>query len=138
MEKASLALNYEKSNRVKRNVNRYRLTLTKQKIDLKKNYNFDIFNYTVVDNYLEVTVFFIREGVLFGRHHETLQTLGNVVDDIEEYIIKFYEKNILAHEILIPDTLNAELLSEYLNVKVHVPKRGELKKLVDLAEENLK
>ncbi len=138
MEKASNALNYEKALELREMLTDIDITLTKQKIDLKKNYNFDIFNYTVVDNYLSITVFFIREGILFGRHHETLQTLDNVVDDMEEYIIKFYEKNILAHNILIPDTLNAELLSEYLKVKVHVPKRGELKKLVDLAEENSK
>lgn len=138
MEKASNSLNYEKALELREMLTDIDITLTKQKIDLKKNYNFDIFNYTVVDNYLSITVFFIREGVLFGRHHETLQTLDNVVDDMEEYIIKFYEKNILAHEILIPDTLNAELLSKYLKVKVHIPKRGELKKLVDLAEENSK
>ena len=138
MEKASNSLNYEKALELREMLTDIDITLTKQKIDLKKNYNFDIFNYTVVDNYLSITVFFIREGILFGRHHETLQTLDNVVDDMEEYIIKFYEKNILAHEILIPDTLNSELLSEYLKVKVNVPKRGELKKLVDLAEENSK
>ena len=138
MEKASNALNYEKALELREMLTDIDITLTKQKIDLKKNYNFDIFNYTVVDNYLSITVFFIREGILFGRHHETLQTLDNVVDDMEEYIIKFYDKNILAHEILIPNTLNAELLSEYLKVKVHVPKRGELKKLVDLARENSK
>ncbi len=138
MEKASNSLNYEKALELREMLNDIDITLTKQKIDLKKNYNFDIFNYTVVDNYLSITVFFIREGILFGRHHETLQTLDNVVDDMEEYIIKFYEKNILAHEILIPDTLNAQLLSEYLNIKVHIPQRGELKKLVDLAKENSK
>ena len=136
MEKASNSLNYEKAIELREMLTDIDITLTKQNIDLKKNYNFDIFNYTVVDNYLSITVFFIREGVLFGRHHETLQTLDNEIDDMEEYIIKFYEKNILAHEILIPDTLNASLLSEYLHIKVHVPKRGELKKLVDLAKEN--
>lgn len=138
MEKASNSLNYEKALELREMLNDIDITLTKQKIDLKKNYNFDIFNYTVIDNYLSITVFFIREGILFGRHHETLQTLDNVVDDMEEYIIKFYDKNVLAHEILIPDTLNDELLSEYLHIKVHVPKRGELKKLVDLAKENSK
>ena len=138
MEKASRSLNYEKALELREMLTDIDITLNKQKIDLKKNYNFDIFNYTVIDNYLSITVFFIREGILFGRHHETLQTLDNVTDDMEEYIIKFYEKNILAHEILIPESLNAELLSEYLHVKVFVPKRGELKKLVDLALENSK
>ncbi len=138
MEKASNSLNYEKALELREMLTDIDITLTKQNIDLKKNYNFDIFAYTKIDNYLSITVFFIREGILFGRHHETLQTLDNEIDDMEEYIIKFYDKNILAHEILIPDTLNASLLSDYLNIKVHVPQRGELKKLIDLAKENSK
>lgn len=138
MEKASNSLNYEKALELREMLTDIDITLTKQNIDLKKNYNFDIFAYTKIDNYLSITVFFIREGILFGRHHETLQTLDNEIDDMEEYIIKFYDKNLLAHEILIPDTLNATLLSEYLNIKVHIPKRGELKQLVDLAKENSK
>lgn len=138
MEKASNSLNYEKALELREMLTDIDITLTKQNIDLKKNYNFDIFAYTKIDNYLSIAVFFIREGILFGRHHETLQTLDNEIDDMEEYIIKFYDKNLLAHEILIPDTLNATLLSEYLNIKVHIPKRGELKQLVDLAKENSK
>ena len=138
MEKASNSLNYEKALELREMLTDIDITLTKQNIDLKKNYNFDIFAYTKIDNYLSITVFFIREGILFGRHHETLQTLDNEIDDMEEYIIKFYDKNLLVHEILIPDTLNATLLSEYLNIKVHIPKRGELKQLVDLAKENSK
>ncbi len=136
MEKASNNLNYEKALELREMLKDIDITLTKQKIDLNKNYNFDIFAYTKIDNYLSITVFFIREGILFGRHHETLQTIDNEVDDMEEYIIHFYEKNVLAHEILLPDTLDSETLSEYLKIKIHVPKRGPLKKLVDLAKEN--
>ena len=136
MEKASESLNFEKALELKNMLTDIDITLTKQKIDLNKNYNFDIFAYTKIDNYLSITVFFIREGILFGRHHETLQTLDNEIDDMEEYIVHFYEKNVLAHEILLQEGLNAEVLSEYLNIKVHVPKKGDLKKLVDLAKEN--
>ncbi len=136
MEKASESLNFEKALELKNMLTDIDITLTKQKIDLNKNYNFDIFAYTKIDNYLSITVFFIREGIFFGRHHETLQTLDNEIDDMEEYIVHFYEKNVLAHEILLQEGLNAEILSEYLNIKVHVPKKGDLKKLVDLAKEN--
>ena len=136
MEKASLSMNYEKALAFREMLKDIDITLAKQKIDLKKNYNFDIFAYTRVDNYLSITVFFIRDGILFGKHHETLMTLDNEADDMYQFIIHFYEKNILAHEILIPQTMDPDILSSYLNVKVHVPMRGDLKQLVDLAKEN--
>ena len=78
MEKASNALNYEKALELREMLTDIDITLTKQKIDLKKNYNFDIFNYTVVDNYLSITVFFIREGILFGRHLNLLLTIASL------------------------------------------------------------
>lgn len=136
MEQASSNLNYERALELKNMLTDIDITLTKQKIDLKHNYNFDIFAYTKIDNYLSITIFFIREGLLFGRSHETLQTLDNEIDDMERYIINFYEKNVLAHEILVMEGVDALTLSNYLNIKVHIPKKGDLKKLVLLAEEN--
>ncbi|MBD9099145.1 excinuclease ABC subunit C, partial [bacterium] len=52
------------------------------------------------------------------------------------YIINFYEKNLKPKEILVPEEIDSDLLSEYLKLKVTTPKRGDLKKLLDLAKEN--
>ena len=46
------------------------------------------------NNYLSVEIFFIRQGLLFGRHNEIIGTLGSAEDEVLEYLIKFYEKSI--------------------------------------------
>lgn len=138
MMNASMALNYEKALELKNMLDDVNITLTKQRIDLNHNYNFDVFNYYVENNYLSVQVFFIREGLLFGRHDDIF-TCVNYEDEFLEYIIKFYEKNnILPKEIVVPDIIDKELLSEFLGVNVLVPQKGDIKKLLDMALDNAK
>ena len=74
MEKASNNLNFERALELKNMLNDIDITLTKQKIDLKNNYNLDLFAFTKEENYLSITVFFIRDGLLFGRSHDLLSS----------------------------------------------------------------
>ena len=139
MEKASESLNYERALELKNMLDDIKITLRKQKIDLNKSSNFDVINCYKENNYLSIQVFFIRDGLLSGRHQDIIQTVGDVSEDLEEFIIKFYEKNgILPKELYVPDVVDTKLLSEYLNVSVNTPYRGKIKSLFDLASENAK
>lgn len=137
MEKASLDMNYERALEIRDMLNDIDVTLAKQKISLNTRYNFDVFNCYRHNNYLSVEVFFIREGLLFGRHDKILAVVDEDSEALTEYIIKFYEKNnILPKEIIVPSFIDRELLSNFLEIKVSSPIRGDIKKLLDLAKEN--
>ena len=139
MLKASEALNYEKALDLKNMLDDIEVTLRKQKIDLNDNYNFDLMNYYVDKNYLSVQLFFVREGLLVGRDKQILSSDLDISEQLIEYILRFYEKSgILPKELLVPETVDSELLSKYLNIKVSTPMRGKLKNLLDLASENAK
>ena len=138
MEKASNNLNYEKALELKRMLDDINVVLNKQKIDLNNNYNFDLVNYYSDNNYLSIEIFFIRNGLLFGRHNEIISSLGDTPNEVVEYLIKFYDKSLLPHELLVPNDLDKELLSEYFNIKVNTPERGKLKSLLDLCLSNAK
>ena len=139
MEKASAMMNYEKALELKTMLDDIEITLRHQKIDLNRNYNFDLFAYYEDKNFLSIQCFFIREGLLFGRHSDIIATLDDSKEEMMEYIIKFYEKNsILPKEIVVPDTLDSALLQDYLQVKVISPTRGDIKKLILLASDNAK
>ncbi len=138
MTKASEAMNYEKALELKTMLEDIETTLRKQKIDLNKNYNFDLVNYYTNNNFTSIELFFIRDGLLFGRHNEIIPSLGDITSEVEEYLIKFYEKTLPPHELLVPEEMNKELLQDYFNVKVTTPQKGKLKSLLDLALENAK
>jgi len=138
MNKASENMNYEKALELKNMLDDIDTTLKKQKIDLNQNYNFDLINYYYDKNYLSVEIFFIRDGLLFGRHNEIISSLGDIESEIIEYLIKFYEKTLLPHELYIPQEIDKDLVSNYFNIKVYTPQKGKLKSLLDLAYENAK
>ena len=138
MERASCNLNFEKALELKNMLEDIDTTLKKQKIDLNNNANFDLINYYYDNNYLCIELFFIRQGLLFGRHNEIISTIGDIENEVIEYLVKFYDKGILPNELVIPEELDDELLREYFNIKVVKPQKGKLKKLVDLAKENAK
>ena len=139
MQKASDSLNFEKALELKEMLNDIDITLTKQKIDLNKNYNFDLFGYYQDKNYISIVTFYIREGLLFGKHSDIYNTIEDKEEELTRYIIEFYEKNnILPKEIIVPNEIDKDLLSEYLGIKVNSPTRGDIKKLIDLANDNSK
>lgn len=139
MLKASEAMNYERALELKTMLEDIDITLRRQKIDLNNNYNFDLINYYVDKNYLSIQVFFVRDGLLVGRNKDIISSDLDVLDQVVEYILKFYEKTgVLPKELLVPEEVDGELLSNYLNIKVSSPKKGKLKNLLDLARDNAK
>ena len=139
MEQASEAMNYEKALELKKMLEDIDITLRKQKIDLNKGYQFDLINYYKDENYLSIEIFFIRDGLLFGRHNEIIQTMVDPEEEVTEYLIKFYDKQgILPKELYLPEELNSGLISDYFELKTYSPQKGKLKKLLDLAKENAK
>ena len=138
MLKASENLNFEKALELKNMLDDINTTLKKQTIDLNKDYNFDLINYYYDNNYISIEIFFIRQGLLFGRHNEIISSLGDIENEIIEYLIKFYDNAVVPKELLVPETLDEELLKGYFNIKVTTPQKGRLKGILDLAKENAK
>lgn len=139
MSKASENMNYEKALDLKKMLDDIEITLRHQKIDLNHNYNFDLFAYYQDKNFLSIQCFFIREGLLFGRHSDIVTTVCDPVEATTEYIVKFYQKNnMMPKEIIVQDTIDAKLLQDYFNLKVSSPTRGDIKKLIHMAQDNAK
>ena len=139
MLKASENLNFERAIELKKMLEDIDTTLRKQKIDLNKNYNIDLINFYYDNNFLSIEIFFVRDGLLFGRHNEIIPIISTPEEDALEYIIKFYEKASLPpKELYVPIELDDNLLSGYFNIKVQKPQKGKLKNLMDLAKENAK
>ncbi len=139
MQKASDNLNFEKALELKQMLQDIDITLTKQKIDLNKNYNFDVFGFYQDNNYLSVVTFYIREGLLFGKHSDIFTTVDEIDETLTRYIIEFYEKNnLLPKEIIVPSIIDKDVMANYLKVKVNSPSRGDIKKLIDLSCDNAK
>lgn len=138
MEQASNSLNFEKAQEYKMMIDDINITLKNQIIVLNRDYNFDLFNCYQENNYLSITVFFIRSGTLFGREKKIINNIQDEKEALLEYIIKFYDKNVLPKQVFVPEFIDTKLLSDFLNIKVETREKGDIKKLLDLAKENSK
>ena len=139
MNKASEELNFEKALEYKNILDDINITLSKQRIDLNRRDSFDLVGFYNDDNYLSIQIFFIRDGLLFGHHQDIINVLDDIPDSVIEYIIKYYDKgNIIPREIFVSEEIDNELLESYLNTKVSVPKKGDIKNLLELAKNNAK
>ena len=139
MLKASESLNYERALDLKNMLADIDTTLKRQKIDLNHNYQFDLVNYYSDQNYLSIEIFFIRDGLLFGRHNEVIQSMGDISDEVLEYLIRFYEKHgVSPKELCIPLEFDFSLIRDYFQIPIIQPQKGALKSLMDLAKENAK
>lgn len=87
-------------------------------------------------------IFFIREGKVVGRENFLLNGADNESDEkiLTEFIKQYYSRaKISAAEILLPVDLpddDVKILSEWLGVKLIVPKRGVKRSLVEMAIQN--
>ncbi len=138
---ASESLNFEKAKELKELIEYINITLIKQKVDLHDNIDRDIFGYYVDKGYISFQVFFLRGGKLVERDSHIHPIVGEILEELEEFISRFYEKdNLKPKEILVPDILenDLELLSSVLDLNVIIPKKGEKRKLLDMAVENAK
>ena len=137
MLNSSNNLNYEKALELKNMINDIKITTNKQIIVSNINYDFDVFGYYEKDNFLVIETFLIRKGVVIGRTNKIFNNMYDS-DIFLRYIIDFYEKYDLPKEIVISDETNKELLMNYFNINVIVPKKGDIKKILDMVNNNAK
>lgn len=98
----------------------------------------DILGYFIDKGYISIQLFFMREGKLL-YHDFNLEPVG---EDFEEELIRFlvtyYQTHPEPYELLIPQDVDLELLTEILSCHVLQPQRGDKKSLVEMANKNAK
>ena len=137
MIEESNKMNYEKALEFKNLIEYIKVTLTKQKVELKDNVDRDIFGYYASKGSLSVQVFFIRNSKILERHSKIFPLVDDVKEELTSYIANFYNKGVLKpKEILVPDIVDYNLLEKYLDISVKTPIRGEKVKLINMASDN--
>ena len=136
MNRASEDLNYEKALDLKDQISDIEHTISKQIIVSNVKYNFDVFGYYEEDGFLVIDVMFVRDGVVVGRVHRIIKDCVDLHDTYIRFIIDFYDKYSLPKKIIVNEIEDVNSLSEVLGVEVLVPKKGDIKKILDMTNLN--
>ena len=138
MLEASERLEFEKAMDYRDQIQYIEATVEKQNIMSSDFTNRDVFAYFVVRGWISIQVFLLRQSTIIKREAAMFPIYDQIEDEVLSFIIQFYEdqNHILPKEILVPDALDIDLLSETLGVKAVSPKRGSKKRMLDLATQN--
>ncbi|MEC3786758.1 excinuclease ABC subunit UvrC, partial [Bacillus safensis] len=100
----------------------------------------DVFAYAYDKGWMCVQVFFIRQGKLIERDVSLFPMYQDPEEEFLTFMGQFYEKNnhFLPKEILVPDSVDQEMIEQLLETNVHQPKKGKKKDLLLLAHQNAK
>lgn len=98
----------------------------------------DILGYFIDKGYISIQLFFMREGKLL-YHDFNLEPVGEEFEeDLIRFLVTYYQTHPEPYELLIPQDVDLELLTEILSCHVLQPQRGDKKSLVEMANKNAK
>ncbi|WP_202080277.1 excinuclease ABC subunit UvrC [Caldalkalibacillus salinus] len=139
MHEASEELNFERAKELRDLIQHINQVMQKQSITLTDQVDRDVFGFHVDKGWICVQVFFVRQGKLIERDVSLFPFYsGDVGEEMMSFIGQFYmeKEHVLPKEILISEEVDQELLAQWLDIKVHTPKRGIKKELLQMAQSN--
>ncbi|MBD3860350.1 excinuclease ABC subunit UvrC [Bacillus sp. 28A-2] len=140
MQEAAEQLEFERAKELRDQIAYIDSTMEKQKMTMGDMSDRDVFAYAYDKGWMCVQVFFIRQGKLIERDVSLFPMYQDPEEEFLTFLGQFYEKNnhFLPKEILVPDSVDQEMIEQLLETNVHQPKKGKKKDLLLLAHQNAK
>lgn len=140
MYEASEKLEFERAKELRDQIAHIDAIMEKQKMIMSDLVDRDVFGYAVDKGWMCVQVFFVRKGKLIERDASMFPIYDEPEEGFLTFIGQFYENSshFKPKEIVVPGSIDSELVERFLEVEATQPKRGKKKDLVELANKNAK
>ena len=92
----SSQLNFEMANELKKELQYINIIMDKQKVELHDFVDRDVWGYYFDHGHVSIVNMFIRNNKLIGTHSEILTIMEDAYDEIDTYIMNFYNR----HEVV--------------------------------------
>lgn len=129
-------LNFEAALELKKELDYIKVVLDKQRVELHDYINRDVIGYDAIDGIASVQILFIRNGKIVGGNNDKFYLMNNLEDEVNSYILKYYERHEIPKELLLDKGLNESIISNILNTKALIPIKGKKKNLIEMAHVN--
>jgi excinuclease ABC subunit C len=140
MQKASGELNFEYALELRIQADAIKRLQEKQNMERNKKYDEDIIHYLVKNDTVYLVLFNVYKGTLENKQAFRFEW-GNE-EFFEEFLVRYYSGSSVPGEIILPHEIDDSLVTFLKmkagkNVHITVPKRGEKKRLLELAMKNI-
>lgn len=137
MDEASENLNFERAIEIRNIINNLEIISEKQKMETSIK-DADVFNYSSLDDYINIQVFHIRDSKVIERDCFTYDLVKEEKEIFSDFIMTFYliNNNPIPKEIIVPQ-IELDSFSDEIRDKMIIPKQGKKKELLDLLLVNI-
>ncbi|WP_240660834.1 excinuclease ABC subunit UvrC [Peribacillus frigoritolerans] len=138
MLEASEELDFERAKEFRDKIVHIDITMEKQKMMTTDFIDRDVFGFAYDKGWMCVQVFFVRQGKLIERDVSLFPVYDEPEQELLTFLGQFYEitNHFKPKEILLPESVDAEMAEGLLGVKTIHPKRGAKKDMLKLANKN--
>lgn len=138
MLEASEDLDFERAKEFRDKIAHIDITMEKQKMMTTDFIDRDVFGFAYDKGWMCVQVFFVRQGKLIERDVSLFPVYDEPEQELLTFLGQFYEitNHFKPKEILLPESVDAEMAEGLLGVKTIHPKRGAKKDMLKLANKN--
>ena len=85
---------------------------------------------------MSVNILFMRQGRLLFSRSKILSHYLDPEEVLIQYLVEFYENNLLPAELLLPKGYDYDVYKEMFGEIIHIPLRGKKLKLIEMAKKN--
>lgn len=138
MATAAGLMHYERAAEYRDQISYIEQTVEPQNV-MSKHYNDrDVFAFHMDKSWISIQVFMLRQFSIIKRDSALFPCYAEPEEELTSYIVQYYQENnhTLPKEVLLPAGLDNELISEVLGISVLTPKRGDKRKMLDMAHRN--
>ena len=128
-------LEFEAAGQIHNYIKSIEVSVQNQVVADSTNVDRDYIGFTFNNDYICIQIFLSRLGNIIERKVEYFNLYDTPEEILYSYLLQYYTLNKLPKEIYI-DELDGNLLSDVVDCKVIIPKRGNHRKILDTVKEN--
>ena len=128
-------LEFEAAGQIHSYIKSIEISVQNQVVADRTNIDRDYIGFSFNSDYICIQIFLSRLGNIIERKVEYFNLYDTPEEILYSYLLQYYSLNKLPKEIYIDD-IDENLLSDVVDCKVIVPKRGNHRKILDTVKEN--
>ena len=128
-------LEFEAAGQIHSYIKSIEVSVQNQVVADSTNVDRDYIGFSFNDEYICIQIFLSRLGNIIERKVEYFNLYDNPEEILYSYLLQYYALNKLPKEIYIDD-VDENLLSDVVDCKIIIPKRGNHRKILDTVKEN--
>lgn len=128
-------LEFEAAGQIHSYIKSIEVSVQNQVVADSTNIDRDYIGFSFNDDYICIQIFLSRLGNIIERKVEYFNLYDTPEEILYSYLLQYYTLNKLPKEIYI-DEVDGNLLSDVVDCKVIIPKRGNHRKILDTVKEN--